>query len=374
MFIWSLVPVDWAFVFGIDQNRYLRARHYALAAFQIGSLTLAMACGWLLHSRMNPSPDSGSDYWILAVFVGNGLYLFNPLPFGHRRARMWLLRSLGRVVAAPWVGPVQFRDFWLADQFCSLVILLTDLGYAGCFFVVDLGCQTDTCTTKYMPWIRPAFALLPFFLRLLQCLRRFYDLRLPRDLLNAGKYLLSMLVVVFALLHEQMDSSTWGPFRIVWLLFAVSAMLSSYTWDILMDFGIGRPHFCFLRRNLLFPKWCYYFAMVFNLVLRGAWLFTVAPSPFTGYVYEKALEFSLAGAEILRRAHWNLYRLANEQTALMTQLKYVEADEAHELVADTYQKMPKKGHSRMRRVDERDIETMPMLSSDEMPSSTEEEA
>jgi hypothetical protein len=33
--IWSIVPVDWAFVFGIDQTRYLRSRHYALAAFQV---------------------------------------------------------------------------------------------------------------------------------------------------------------------------------------------------------------------------------------------------------------------------------------------------------------------------------------------------
>ncbi len=395
--IWSVVPVDWAFVFGIDQTRYLRSRHYALAAFQvcprcsffflvlffhplqIGSITMAMACGCLIHWRMNPAPDSGADYWLLAVFLINLFYLLNPFPFGHRRARMWLLSTLGRIVAAPWMGPLQFRDFWLADQFCSLVMLVTDAGYACCFFAVDLGRQTDHCTATYMPWLRPAMAVLPFWFRFLQCLRRFYDLRVPRDLVNAGKYMLSMLLVLFATLHTALDSSDWGPFHIVWVLCAACAAFGSFLWDILMDFGIGRPHFCLLRRNLLFPKWCYYLAMPLNLVLRCGWLFTVAPSPFVGYVYEKALEFSLAGAEVFRRAHWNLYRLANEQTALMAQLKWVdEGVAADPLPGDTYQRSPRRGRSTaLHRVDgsqpELEAEAQALLSSDELPSSADEE-
>jgi hypothetical protein len=371
--VWSVVPVDWAFVFGIDQTRYLRSRHYALAAFQIGSITLVMACGCLIHLRMNPAADSGADYWLLAVFLLNLLFLLNPFPFGHRRARMWLLSTLGRVVAAPWVGPLQFRDFWLADQFCSLVILVGDAGYACCFFAVDLGRQTDHCTNTYLPWLRPALAVLPFWFRFLQCLRRFYDLRVGRDLVNAGKYMLSMLLVLFATLHTSLDTDAWGSFRIVWVLCAASAAIGSFLWDILMDFGIGRPHFWLLRRNLLFPKWCYYLAMPLNLVLRCAWLFTVAPSPFVGYVYEKALEFSLAGAEIFRRAHWNLYRLANEQTALMTQLKWTAEDAAADpLPRDTYQRSPRRDRSKvLRRID--DHEANSLLSSDEFPPSADEE-
>lgn len=149
---------------------------------------------------------------------------------------------------------------------------------------------------------------------------------MSRDLLNAGKYLvatismclflsnskekkLSILLVILATLHSALDADDFGLFRILWIVNAVLATLASFLWDVLMDWGIGRVHFKLLRRNLLFPKWCYYLAMPFNLVLRCAWLFTVAPSPFVGYVYEKALEFSLAGAEIIRRANWNVYRL-----------------------------------------------------------------
>jgi hypothetical protein len=183
--------------------------------------------------------------------------------------------------------------------------------------------------------------------------------------------------VLFATLHEALDGDTWGPFRIVWVVCAACAAIGSFLWDILMDFGIGRPHFALLRRNLLFPKWCYYLAMPLNLVLRCAWLFTVAPSPFVGYVYEKALEFSLAGAEIFRRAHWNLYRLANEQTALMTKLKWVEEGEAADpLPGDTYQRSPRRGHSKaLRRVDgdRPEVEAQALLSSSEdLPSADEE--
>jgi hypothetical protein len=197
---------------------------------------------------------------------------------------------------------------------------------------------------------------------------------------------LSILLVVFATLHTALDQDDWGLFRILWIVNAVFATLSAFLWDVLMDWGIGRVHFRLLRRNMVFPKICYYVAMPLNLVLRCAWLFTVAPSPFVGYVYEKALEvrqktcflcllilwqFSLAGAEIFRRSHWNLYRLANEQTALMTQLKYV--DKTEDLIgADTFERAPKRGRStnKMQSFD-RDPA---FFSTDDVPSSTDDEA
>jgi hypothetical protein len=188
-----------------------------------------------------------------------------------------------------------------------MVILITDVGYTGCFFVVDLGRGTDECSMHLKNWLRPALACLPFWFRFLQCLRRYYDMRMYRDLLNAGKYMLSIGLVIFATLHSALEpQDDWGPFRVIWIINAVAATLSAFLWDVLLvtkrglcvcgrnesekDWGIGRLHFRLLRRNLLFPKICYYLAMPLNLTLRCAWLFTVAPSPFTGYVYEKALE------------------------------------------------------------------------------------
>lgn len=340
--IWSIVSVDWAFVFGIDQTRYLRARHYGLAAGQIATFTLVFANAFLFHIRISPGFNGGAEYWLLGIVLFNFLYLFNPLPFGHRSARIWLLRTLGRVIAAPFVGPVQFRDFWLADQFTSMVILLSDVGFTACFFAVDFARGQDMCSTTHLPLMRPFFAAFPFWLRLMQCLRRYYDNRNRRDLINAAKYFSSLLVILFAALHTFFEDDTWGPFRVVWCICAAIAMLFGFAWDVFMDWGLGRWEFKLLRRNLIFPKWCYYVAMPINLALRCAWLFTVAPSPFVGYVYEKALEFSLAAAEILRRCHWNLYRLANEHTQMQHQLRFVPDD----LPADTFEFIPRSSESR----------------------------
>lgn len=105
-FIWSIVPVDWAFVFQIDQTRYLRSRHYVLAGCQIASVTLIFATAFLLHIRLHPD-DSSAAYWLVGVVGAQLCFLFNPFAFAHRRARMWLLATLLRILGAPFVGPVQ---------------------------------------------------------------------------------------------------------------------------------------------------------------------------------------------------------------------------------------------------------------------------
>jgi hypothetical protein len=50
-----------------------------------------------------------------------------------RNARYWLLRILGRVLAAPFAA-VNFADFWLADQFCSLTEIFLDVEFTVCHY------------------------------------------------------------------------------------------------------------------------------------------------------------------------------------------------------------------------------------------------
>ncbi|CAN7129468.1 unnamed protein product [Brassica rapa subsp. narinosa] len=62
---------------------------------------------------------------------------------------------------------------------------------------------------------------------------------------------------------------------------------------------------------MLRQKYIYYFSMVLNLVLRLAWLQTVLNSSFDHVDYRVAGLF-LAALEVIRRGHWNFYRLENE--------------------------------------------------------------
>jgi hypothetical protein len=187
---------------------------------------------------------------------------------------------------------------------------------------LHLLCVVEVFTPKFLVW------------RAMQCFRRYYDHRLNRDLVNASKYGTSLAVIWFAGLYNGLESGHWGPFKILWVIFAVGATLFGSIWDIWMDAGVGRVHFKMLRRNVILPRWTYYVAMPSDLALRCAWLFTVAPSPFDN-VYVISLALMLALVEVGRRVGWNVFRLANEHTQNALQLKVLGDDLVH--IGDTYE-------------------------------------
>ena len=73
----------------------------------------------------------------------------------------------------------------------------------------------------------------------------------------------------------------------LWLGIYIFATVYAYTWDILIDWGLCRiwkGENKFLRNNLMYPKWFYYFAIMSNLILRLAWVLTLLPdSTFAGW-------------------------------------------------------------------------------------------
>ena len=290
----------------------LSFRDLTAISFQICSITLALTCVYLIHGRGDLDRERAADYWLVVLVGVQLLYLVNPFPVLYRSARMRLLRTLGRIIFSPFSSP-NFFDVWLADQFCSLIVILSDFGYTLCYFVADVGRSTDVCTTGIDPWLRSALACVPFWFRLMQSARRFRDEGSGHfHMANAGKYFLSLCVAAFATLHALSDQFTgkWDAFRILWLIFGVSATLASSFWDAIMDFdGV--------KDSGYFPKWHFGVAVVTNSLLRCAWLFTVAPLPFAGFMYDRILEFSLGSAEILRRAQWNAYRVASEHVKMM---------------------------------------------------------
>jgi hypothetical protein len=73
---------------------------------------------------------------VAAVFF---LFLFNPLNILWSNGRWWFMRVIGRTLAAPFF-PVQFEDFWFADQLNSLVLVLLDFEYLVCFLGWDQVC------------------------------------------------------------------------------------------------------------------------------------------------------------------------------------------------------------------------------------------
>ncbi|KAI8391360.1 EXS family-domain-containing protein, partial [Radiomyces spectabilis] len=206
----------------------------------------------------------------------------------------------GRIVLS-YCYPVEFRDFFIADELNSLSYSFWTLGY---FFCAYWRHWTDLGITML---ITPFVASLPPWWRLLQCIRRYQDSRQKVHLVNGVKYTTSILATMITGFRRSYPS---GIMDVAWVLSSI--LNSSYTsiWDIKMDWGLLQPnsqHFL-LRDELVFASWTYYAAIPINIMLRFAWTINAAGLRLDGQL----LAFISAALEAGRRLQWNFFRLENE--------------------------------------------------------------
>lgn len=207
--------------------------------------------------------------------------------------------------------------------------------------------------------IRTIVAAAPAWFRCAQCLRRWRDENwLTMHIANAGKYgCMVMVVVLSSVAQYNKDSFGFDTMRMVWLVSAIfTSSLTAY-WDIIYDFGLfstydhdeksdedneskdneendvsstdelnlsaeenfymkkkkkNMKRYPFLRKELVYPVWVYYFAIVEDIILRFGWIFTISLTEFSGFEIGLCVSL-LAPMEMFRRFVWNCVRLENEQ-------------------------------------------------------------
>jgi len=226
------------------------------------------------------------------------------------KSNFWLAKTMVRILSAPFITPVVFRDFYVADQLISISIVLYDLEYTFCFFLYDAWTGTDACAAAN-PVLRPLIAVLPGLWRFLQCLRRYKDSREYAHLLNAAKYSCSFFVAICSAIRGASIGQEQNELVFVLWLFGivVSTIYSSY-WDIVRDWGLGDRQHGFLRKKLLYKDpWVYYVAIVVNIFLRLMWTLTISPQSLGIVMDPLGFAAILAVLEIFRRGMWNLFRL-----------------------------------------------------------------
>eukprot|EP00435_Cladocopium_sp_Y103_P025991 s1599_g6.t1 len=215
----------------------------------------------------------------------------------------------------------------------------------------------NTCPAWEHLIVSPLIAALPFWFRLLQCARRFYDTGQKRHLLNLGKYASSLMVVV-------VSSPGWP----IWAVVLVSAIATVYAawWDVCMDWGLTYTELCFLTRsagggsryaspmhspggpglptspaqsfhsvtfrsqpgghasrqsvgqyNRHFSARIYCLAVLGDILLRCTWVITLMPITLLGkgVVWREILHVFMTVAEIFRRSFWAILRIEYEQVA-----------------------------------------------------------
>ncbi|ORX76021.1 EXS-domain-containing protein, partial [Anaeromyces robustus] len=177
-----------------------------------------------------------------------------------------------------------------------------------CFKNIENKCNSSRS------WFISIFTVVPGWIRFLQCLRRYYNTHhFNPHLLNAGKYLVgivSVLLGTFAKVNGHLS------LRIIWIISLVATTSYSYIWDVKMDWGFFKKNSKnkFLRNDLIFPTWSYYYVMISNLFLRLCWLVTVSPNYWGVIKNGNIVAYGSALVEVFRRFQWNFFRMENEHT------------------------------------------------------------
>jgi hypothetical protein len=104
-----------------------------------------------LVSGFKPKGFEWLSYYPWQIWPISLLIIFGAILIWFQfKSSFWLLKTLRNICLAPYY-PVRFKDFFLADQILSIVIVLTDFEYTFCFFIYDA-------------WTGSGFVLVFFFL------------------------------------------------------------------------------------------------------------------------------------------------------------------------------------------------------------------
>ncbi|CAE7748154.1 xpr1, partial [Symbiodinium necroappetens] len=330
----------------------------------LGGLTLChidMRNVWSSSTRL----ERASWHYVLYPVVLAGIsfiLLVQPSSICRFRYKAQLIRGVGRTCLAPLYA-VSFCDNMIGDVLTSLAKPLRDVPPAICYLsshhpqlqssMERFIRNGSTCPSWEASYVQPLIGGAPFWFRLLQCARRYYDTGQRRHLLNLGKYAASLLVVVLS-----------RPGYPKWIVILASAVATCYAaiWDVTMDWGLGVEEI-FLGRlnghgdggiilsprgrhdsymgespqswqgsavelNLMrqtqnsqpsrhFPRRVYYIAIMMDILLRLTWVLTLMPVTIltTDIVAREILHCFMTVAEIFRRTFWAILRIEYEQVA-----------------------------------------------------------
>ncbi|KAI3910189.1 hypothetical protein MKW92_026725 [Papaver armeniacum] len=314
IYFWRCYRVNYPFIFGFKQGTELGYREVFLLS---AGLTLLSLAGVLANLDMEMDPGTQS-YQTVTELVPLGLVTlvlaiaFCPFNIIYRSGRFFFIKSIWRCICAPFYK-VTLIDFFLADQLTSQVQAFRSLEFYICYYVWgDFRKRQNSCRQSA---IYNSFyfivAVLPYWSRLLQCLRRWVEEKDVSQVYNGLKYLLTIIAVLMRTAFDLEKGTSWRAVAII--SSAIAAIMSTY-WDIVKDWGLLQRHSKnpWLRDKLLISHTSVYFiAMVLDVILRLAWLQSVVNFNVT-FLHRTALTTIVACLEILRRGMWNFFRLENE--------------------------------------------------------------
>lgn len=233
---------------------------------------------------------------------------------------------------------VRFSDYWLADQFVSMVPLFLDLEYVVCHYATNDDPLSDSCVSRNYPHllIRSIVAVAPAWFRVCQCIRISRDENWrPHQLFNALKYGSMIFVITLANTADigNINKPLSGAIMITWLVSSAIVSCIAASWDMIYDFGVFESWFALgeikqqygsscnggenkkrwplLRRHLTFPAWFYYFAIIEDWMLKFGWLIFIVLTRMLSIEVEFALTITTI-SDLFSKFIWNIIKVENE--------------------------------------------------------------
>ncbi|CAN6574751.1 unnamed protein product [Malus baccata var. baccata] len=315
IFFWRRYRVNYPFIFGFNQGSEIGYRQLFLISSGLAILALA---GTISNLDMELDPRTKS-YVAVKELVPLGLVIVVLLimvcPFNiiYRSSRYFLLLCIFRCLLAP-LYKVTLPDFFLADQLTSQVQAFRSLEFYVCYYGWgDFKKRSHNCLDSH---VFKSFyfivAIIPYWMRSLQCVRRLIEEKDRMQGLNALKYFSTIVAVAMRTSYDMKAGMTW---KILAIVSSIVATVFGTYWDIVIDWGLLQRNSKnpWLRDKLLVSNHNVYFvAMGLNVLLRLAWMQSVLGIRGAPFVHRTALITIVACLEIIRRGIWNFFRLENE--------------------------------------------------------------
>ncbi|KAK6161248.1 hypothetical protein DH2020_004629 [Rehmannia glutinosa] len=274
LFMWKSTRINYNFIFEFQPSTALKYRDaFLICTCLMTSVVGAMSCA---------------------------LLLICPLNIFYRPTRYSFLRVIRNIVCSPFYK-VLMVDFFMADQLTSQIPLLRHMESAACYFLAGSfkTHRYETCKSGKL------------YRELVYCARRWFDECNVDHLANLGKYVSAMVAAGARLTYARQPSQLW---MVIVLVTSLVATVYQLYWDFVKDWGLFKPKSKnpWLRDDLILKnRGIYYGSIALNFVLRVAWVETVMR--FNTRMFElRLIDFLLASLEVIRRGHWNYYRLENE--------------------------------------------------------------
>jgi len=336
-FVWKRFKVNYAYLMEFNPDNYLdHVNVFKLASVftVIWLITFIMYLGTAKGS-IQLLPIDAAWYPLLCIL---GLFTVLVLPFRvlHSSSRGAVLKVIRSLFFTPF-GNCRFRENFAADILTSMAIPLNDISYSTCYYFSgywNKSTELNRCH-DYNTFLGTALAFLPYYWRLMQCLRQYHDHKQKPQLINAGKYVSALVVLFLNALHNNLErNQDWGPIRIIWLGVIICSTIYSFSWDIKMDWGLAqfrRKSNFPLRPITLYSNIWYVIAIIYNAFARCAWALTIS---FSFYQNKEFWQIMFGSFEIIRRASWSTIRLEWAQVSnyeKYRKTKYVPSQDEDDL-------------------------------------------